>query len=113
MRDAIAEMHADLCKTLGSPVRIEIVQTLRDGEKTVGELSQELGLRQANVSQHLAVLRFRRIVKTRKAGTNVYYTISNPKFVEACGLIKQVLIEQLSENEKLTVMAEASKQKRR
>ena len=105
MPDMISEMHADLCKTLGSPVRIEILQSLKEGEKTVGQICQKLGLRQANVSQHLAVLRQRRIVTTRREGTSIFYSISNPKFVEACGLIREVLLEQLRLNEKLTVMA--------
>lgn len=113
MPDIISEMHADLCKTLGSPTRIEIIQSLKGGEKTVGQICQRLGLRQANVSQHLAVLRQRRIVVTRKEGTNVYYSISNPKFVEACGLIREVLMEQLKQSGRLTVMAERSGPRRR
>ncbi len=112
MPDVLAEMHADLCKTLGSPVRIEILQSLRDGEKTVGQIGQRLGLRQANVSQHLAVMRSRHIVITRKEGTNVYYAIANPKFMEACSLIKEVLIEQLKESERLTVKAEIKSRRR-
>ena len=112
MPDIISEMHADLCKTLGSPVRIEILQSLKEGEKTVGQICQKLGLRQANVSQHLAVLRQRRIVIARREGTSVFYSMSNPKFIEACGLIREVLLEQLRQNEKLTVMAERSRPRR-
>ncbi|MDV3277880.1 MAG: metalloregulator ArsR/SmtB family transcription factor [Nitrososphaerales archaeon] len=106
MQDRIFEMHAEICKTLGSPVRIEILDSLRDGEKTVGQISQELGLRQANISQHLGVLRQRRVVTTRKEGTSVFYGVSNPKIIQACRLMREVLLEQLKESQRLTVLAE-------
>ncbi|MBI3859307.1 MAG: helix-turn-helix transcriptional regulator [Thaumarchaeota archaeon] len=105
MRDRMTEMHAEVCKTLGSPVRIEILESLRDGEKTVGQLSEELELRQANVSQHLAVLRQRQVVTTRREGTSTYYRVSNPKIIQACKLMGEVLLEQLKEAQSLTVLA--------
>jgi len=106
MRDRISEMHAEVCKTLGSPVRIELLTALRDGEKTVGQLSEELKLRQANASQHLAVLRQRQVVTTRKEGTSIYYRVSNPKIIQALQLMREVLLEQLKEAQKLTVLAD-------
>ncbi|MDG6916240.1 MAG: helix-turn-helix transcriptional regulator [Nitrososphaerota archaeon] len=102
MPDRISELHAELCKTLGSAIRIEILNALRGGEKTVGELSAALRVRQPNVSQHLAVLRQRGVVTTRKDGVNIYYGISNPKITQACELMKQVLVEQLKEGMELT-----------
>ncbi len=102
MPDRISELHAELCKTLGSAIRIEILNALRGGEKTVRELSAALRVRQPNVSQHLAVLRQRGVVTTRKDGVNIYYGISNPKITQACELMKQVLVEQLKEGMELT-----------
>lgn len=101
MPSKISEMHAEVCKTLGSPVRIEILDSLREREKTVSQLGEELGLRQANISQHLAVLRQRQVVSTRKEGTSVYYRVSNPKIVQACQLMREVLLEQLKETQKI------------
>ena len=97
----IYRLHAELCKTLSNPTRLEILNLLRDGEKSVGELAATTGVRQANVSQHLAVLRQRGVVATRKDGANIFYTIANPKIVEACDIIREVLFEQLAEMEKL------------
>ena len=91
---------------MGSPVRIELLTALRDGEKTVGQLSEELKLRQANASQHLAVLRQRQVVTTRKEGTSIYYRVSNPKIIQALQLMREVLLEQLKEAQKLTVLAD-------
>jgi len=94
-------LHAELCKTLSNPIRLEILNFLRDGEKSVGQLASVTGVRQATVSQHLAVLRQRGVVATRKEGANIFYAIANPKIVEACDIIRQVLFEQLAEMEKL------------
>ncbi|KKR73758.1 MAG: Transcriptional regulator, ArsR family [Candidatus Levybacteria bacterium GW2011_GWC2_40_7] len=102
MISQVSQLHAEICRTLGSAARIEILKALSDGEKTVNELSKTLGLRQANVSQHLAILRQRRVVVTRKEGTNIYYKVANPKIIQACELMRQVLIEQLQETEQLT-----------
>ncbi len=101
MSDRVYKLHADVCRVLGSVSRIKIIEALREGERSVGELSETLGLRQANVSQHLAVMRNKGVLKTRKVGTSIYYSVSNPKIVQACELMRQVLLEQLKENEKL------------
>ncbi len=101
MSDRVYKLHADVCRVLGSASRIRIIEALREGERSVGELSKTLGLRQANVSQHLAVMRSKGVLKTRKVGTSIYYSVSNPKIVQACDLMRQVLMEQLKENEKL------------
>ena len=108
MRDKISELHAEICKTLGSPVRIEILNLLQDQEKTVGELAEGLKLKQANVSQHLAVLRQRQVVARRKDGTSIYYRVSNPKIIQACRLMREVLMEQLRETHELVAVASNS-----
>ena len=97
----ILRMHAELCKTLGNPIRLELLGLLRDGGRSVNELTVLTGIAQATVSQHLAVLRQRDVVSTRKEGVNVYYEITNPKMIKACDLIREVLFEQLAEMEKL------------
>lgn len=97
----IYEMHADICKVFTSPKRLEIISLLRDGEKTVNELAEQAGVLQANISQHLTVLRQNNVVTTRRDGANVYYKIANPKILQACDLMREVLLEKLSENEKL------------
>ena len=90
----IFEMQAELCKTLTNPKRIEILNALKNEEKTVTVLVEALGASKANVSQHLAVMRHRGILSTRREGANIYYRVSNPKVIEACALMKEVLFEQ-------------------
>jgi ArsR family transcriptional regulator len=95
------ELQSEVCKTLASPKRIEILNALKDGEKTVSELVDILGVPKANVSQHLAVMRHKGILKSRREGINMYYSVSNLKVIEACILMKEVLVEQMKEKGKL------------
>ena len=91
---SLYEMQAEICKTLTNPKRIEILNTLKNDEKTVTELVQALGASKANVSQHLAVMRHKGILTTRRDGVNIYYRVANPKVIDACALMKEVLFEQ-------------------
>ncbi len=95
------ELQSEVCKTLASPKRLEIINALKDGEKTVGELVDILGVPKANVSQHLAVMRHKGILKSRRDGVNIHYRIANPKVVQACVLMREVLTEQMKERSKL------------
>ena|SRR3989338_3873916 len=101
MKDEIYELHAEICQTLGNPKRLRILNSLRTGERTVSELVPIIGIRKANLSQHLAVLRQTGIVSTRRRGTNIYYKLSNPKVIKACDIMREVLLENLKKKEKL------------
>src|SRR3989338_3789110 len=95
------QMHAEVCKSMANPTRLKIMNLLRDGERSVEELKKRLGLPKANLSQHLSVLRHRRIVSTRRAGLNIYYKVANPKMIKACDILRDVLFAQLQGGEKL------------
>ena len=101
IEEKMFQMHAEVCKSMANPTRLKIMNLLRDGEKSVEELKKRLGLPKANLSQHLSVLRQRRIVFTRRAGLNIYYKVANPKMIKACDILRQVLLEQLQEGEEL------------
>jgi ArsR family transcriptional regulator len=101
MDKRIYELHADVCKTLANAKRLEILNALRDKEMTVSELTERVGALKANISQHLAVMRQKGILATRRDGVNIYYRIANPKVILACDIMREVLFEQLKENEKL------------
>jgi ArsR family transcriptional regulator len=110
MTEEIYNLHANICKTFTSPVRLKIIDELRTGEKSVNELAKATGLNQPNVSQHLAVLRNKKIVKTRKVGNNTFYTISNRKIFEAFDIVLDVIFEQLSDNEDMVMKLRESVQ---
>ncbi|MFQ5836084.1 MAG: ArsR/SmtB family transcription factor [bacterium] len=104
----VYQLHSELCKTLSHPKRLEILNHLRDGEKSAGELVSLIGSSKANLSQHLAVLRQRRIVSTRREGVNIFYRIANPKIIKACDIIREVLFEQLVEDDQMRQAMESS-----
>ena len=91
-------IKADLCKTLADPKRQMMIAELRTGEKTVGEIAEAIEIIQPAASHHLAVLRSRGIVKARREGPNVYYSLVNPKIAEACDMVHDILLSQMAQN---------------
>jgi ArsR family transcriptional regulator len=90
-------MHAELCKAMANEHRQAILHAICSNEKCVGDLATQIGISVHNVSQHLRVLKERRLVASRKEGQTVYYHVTNQKFMEACSLMRQALIEQHQE----------------
>lgn len=101
MDKRIYEMHAGICSMFSNPKRLEVIDLLRDGEKSVNELSRLMEIPQANLSQHLTLMRQRGILETRREGVNIYYSVSNPKVLKAFEIMREVLLEQLSRHEKM------------
>jgi ArsR family transcriptional regulator len=94
-------LQAELCKAFADPKRLFIIKELSDGERSVGELAEKMGVRPTNVSQHLTVLRDRSVVQARREATTVYYRLADPKIAEACRLVRQILIDQMEKNRTL------------
>ena len=107
-RFQIFKMQADICKTMSDPKRLMIVHELRLGELSVGELTSRLGLPQANISQHLSLMRKRGVVTTRREGTTIFYRLASEKIAEACDIVRCVLAEQLEGNKKLAKLLDAA-----
>jgi len=95
------KMKAELCKTFSDPKRLIIINALREGEMQVGELAQSLKIPQAVVSRQLAILRDRGVVNPRREGTNVFYSLTDQKIIEACDIVHQVLLNHLAKNRDL------------
>ena len=95
------ELHARVCKAIADPKRLLIINELRDQELSVGDLCEALDLSQSNVSQHLAILRERGVVSTRRAGTSVIYTLRGQKVLQAVDLLREFLAEDLADRGRL------------
>ncbi len=93
--------HAEICKTLSNPKRLEILDIMRDKEVTVNDLVKKLKLPKANVSQHLSILRTQGVVLSRRSGRNIYYKVSSHKIIKACSLMREVLMERLEREQKI------------
>ena len=101
MYQQIFNLHADVLKALSHPKRLEIIHLLRDQSLSVSDIQQMLDLPQANLSQHLQVLRDQKIVNCEKKGKQIFYKVSHPNYLKACDLIRQVLLEIHKDNSKL------------
>jgi ArsR family transcriptional regulator, virulence genes transcriptional regulator len=97
----IYELHADLCKIFTNAKRLEIINTMKDKEMAAAELIETTGLSKANLSQHMSVLKLKGVIISRREGINIYYRIANPKIIQACHLIREVLLEQFQEKGKM------------
>jgi ArsR family transcriptional regulator len=89
-------LHAEVCRVLTDPKRLMLLDVLREGEHSVGDLAEELGCNLANASQHLAVLRSAGLVDTRRAGTTILYSLAEPELVEACDVIHRIVGRRLA-----------------
>lgn len=95
MRQQLSDFKAEFFKALAHPLRISILDALRDGELTVNEVSQRFDVEQANASQQLAVLRNRNIVIARKEGSNVYYSVSDKTIFKLLDAAKEIFNNHL------------------
>ena len=96
-------MHADVCRVLTDPKRLMLLDTLRSGERSVGELAAAIGVALPNASQHLAVLRTAGLVEGRRDGTSIVYRLSEPAIVDACDIIHAIVERRLSRPARATV----------
>ncbi len=95
MQDALRLFKADFFKALSHPARIKILELLRRGELSVTELQEQLGIESSSVSQHLSVLRHKKIVDSRKAGTTVYYSVHDPAVFDLLDAARRIFNNQL------------------
>lgn len=118
--ESLRRFKAEIFQALAHPTRIAIVELLWDRELSAGDLIEKLGMEQANVSQHLAVLRSRQLVANRKAGNQVFYSVRDPILLEVFGLMRAYFqkhlaetLEMLAEDERVTVQGRTSVSPRR
>ncbi len=97
MQDALRQFKADFFQALSHPTRIAIVEHLRDGELSAGALIERLGIEQANASQHLAVLRAKNILISRKTGNQVFYSVRDPLIIEVLDVMRRYFHSHLNE----------------
>jgi DNA-binding transcriptional ArsR family regulator len=97
MQESLRRFKADIFQALAHPTRIAILEFLSEGELSAGTLIERLGMEQANVSQHLAVLRAKQLVSNRKAGNQVFYSVRDPLIIEVLNLMRTYFHTHLRE----------------
>lgn len=97
MPESLRRFKADIFQALAHPTRIAIIELLVDGELSAGELMEKLGMEQANVSQHLAVLRAKQLVVNRKVGNQVFYSVRDPIISKVLALMRRYFQKHLKD----------------
>jgi len=97
-RRAVYQIKAEFFRVLGHPVRVRILELLKDGERTVGDLQNELQMDSSGTSQHLGALRKSGILDSRREGTSVYYSVHDPRVFQLLDVSRQILTSSLSES---------------
>ena len=98
MPDVLRVFKANIFRALSHPTRIAIVELLRDGELAAGVIVDRVGLEQANISQHLAVLKAKNILKSRKEGNQVFYFVRDPLLIEVLDVMRRYFYVHLEES---------------
>ena len=91
-------LHANICKTMANPRRLEIIEALRDVELNATQLTQKVLISKANLSQHMSILIQKGVVLSRREGLNVFYKLSDERITNACDLMRELLIKNLEQN---------------
>jgi ArsR family transcriptional regulator len=89
MQGALRSFKASIFQALAHPTRIAVVELLRGGELSAGAIQERVGIEQANLSQHLTVLRSRQIIVNRKEGNQVFYSLRDPMLVEVLDILRR------------------------
>lgn len=100
-KDALFDAFASVAKALGSGRRAEIVDALSQGERSVDQIATELGQTVANTSQHLQQLLRCGLVRTRRDGTRIYYSLASPRVAELWAAVRDVAAEHVAELDQL------------
>jgi DNA-binding transcriptional ArsR family regulator len=94
--EQLYRLQADLCQALADQTRLKLLTLLGDGPRPVKDLIEATGERQAKISQHLAIMRQRGVVRTQRAGTEIHYSLADPRILEACHITREILLQQLT-----------------
>lgn len=98
-KDSIYFLQAEVCKALAHPVRLKVLDLLREGEECVCHLAPAVGVTEANLSQLLAVLRRAGIVAARRDGHSVYYRVRDRRIWRIIDSMRAILADQLARAE--------------
>jgi len=94
-------MQADIAKAIAHPVRVAIVDCLKDGEQCVCDIAEYVDSERSNVSRHLSVMVAAGVLEYRKEGLKVIYKLKTPCILEFFSCVTSILKQQTKENQKL------------
>ena len=101
MTKPVYQAKAEFFKVLGHPARIRVLEVLREGERSVGDLVPAVGIESSHLSQQLGILRRANIVQARKEGSTVIYSVSNDDLFELLDVARRIITSSLAESQGL------------
>ena len=110
-KQQLFELHAELCGMMANAKRLAILEALHGGERSVTDIAEAVGASITTVSQHLRLLRDKRVVATRKDAQTVYYRLVDPRLIDACRLIRSVLVDGMKSQGRIARGAEPRKRR--
>jgi ArsR family transcriptional regulator len=111
MLESMRRFKAGVFQALAHPTRVAIVEYLDQGELSVNQLCEKVGVEQANASQHLAILRNRHIVQARKAGNQTFYRLRDPAFGKVLAALREYYLAHVAEMLELLRQEQAEAEK--
>ena len=101
------KLHAEMCKVFSNQTRLEILNLLGNRKMSVTELINKTKLSQANISQHLSIMKSKGIVSSERDGKNIFYKLTNVRIIKAFDIIREVLSERLEKNRSILAEVKA------
>ncbi len=101
MNKPVYEAKAEFFKVLGHPARIQVLEVLRSGERSVSALVSEIGIESSHLSQQLGVMRRANIVQTRKEGSTVFYSVIDRNLYQLLDVARRIITSSLTESQSL------------
>ena len=107
----IFQMQCEICKSLGHPIRLQIVDLLNEGETSAAELLEILDTSKGNLSKHMSLLIHSGIVEFRRQGRQIFYSLTDPEIHKACAIMRSILYRRLKQGGKLALAIQSAKAK--
>jgi ArsR family transcriptional regulator len=99
----IFQMQCEICKSLGHPLRLQIVDRLNKGEASASDLIADLEISKGSLSKHMSLLQHGGIVESRREGRKIFYRLTDPEIHKACAIMRSILYRRLKQGEKLAL----------
>lgn len=103
MAESIYEMKTDLFKALSHPIRIRILESLRERKQCAGTLAPELGIEQSNFSRHISALKTAGLIRTWKEGVSVYFSISDQRIFDLIDTANEILKHRIQSHHNIFI----------
>ena len=105
----IFQMQCEICKSLGHPIRLQIVDRLNQGETPASDLITAMEISKGSLSKHMSLLQHGGIVESRREGRKIIYRLTDPEIHKACAIMRSILYRRLKQGEKLALAIKSTK----